>query len=189
MEEFPYDEWDYYYNQDILMNIEKIIPDSPPDIMISIEGNALDYTVKETKWGGSEKEYTISDAYHEITDKDRFIPTYNLGNVIEIEFARSVIIDFGSSIPDSIQVYDAMLNENGGIRYGERLIEKRTVKIMDDSQVQFNLRQHMSYFLSSNSEDYKRDWYRLFRIVCTWGEKECVYAILINTGSEEKVAE
>jgi hypothetical protein len=53
------------------------------------------------------------------------------------------------------------------------------------SQVKICLQQHMSYYLSSNSKDYERDWLRLFRVVCKWSYNECTYAFLMNTGQTE----
>jgi hypothetical protein len=189
MEEFPFDQWSTYYDQDILKNMEKTIPTAPPEIGISIDGTDIGYAVKETNWNGTEAEYTVEDAYKEIMNQGRFIPTFKLSNMIEVEVTRPVVIDFGSSIPDSVLIYDAMLDSDGSIRYNENLIQKQIFKIVDNSHIQFDLTQHMTYYLSSNTGDYQRDWYRLFRLVCTWGDKECTYAFLINTGNTEKLSE
>lgn len=189
MEEFPFDEWAKYYSQDILKEFDKAVPASPPDIGITVDGTTVGYTVRETDWDKKVQEYTIADAFKEITAKEQSIPTFNLSNRIEFDLSKPVIFDFGNSIPDSITIYDAMLDTDGSVRYGERLIQNQIFKIIDKSHVQFDLKQHMSYFLSSNTGDYERDWYRLFRVVCKWGENECTYAFLINTGSEEKFTE
>jgi hypothetical protein len=189
MEKFPFDEWARYYSQDILKGIDKVIPEAPPEIKITIDGTDIGYTVRETDWNGTVQEYTLNDAYNEIIAGHPFIPTFRLGGMIEHDISRAVIFDFGKSIPDSVLIYDAMLHTDGGLRYGERLIQKQIFKIVDESHIQFDLKQHMSYFLSSNSQDYQRDWYRLFRVVCRWGENECTYAFLFNTGSTEILEE
>jgi hypothetical protein len=102
---------------------------------------------------------------------------------------KTVVIDFGNSIPDSIHVTDAILDDGGKPLYGDKSIMNETVKILDDSKVSFELKQHMALYLSSNLEDYEKDWRRLFRVVCRFGEKECVYAFLINTGKEQQLTE
>ena len=98
-------------------------------------------------------------------------------------------MDFGDSVPDSILVTDFMLDENGAQRFGGNLGIEQTVKITKSSGGSYPLKQHMSLYLSSNSRDYDRDWRRLFLITCRFGERECVYALLINTGKNEQLTE
>lgn len=189
MENFPFDEWSKYYNQDILKDFDKVIPASPPDIVITVDKTELKYTVRQTNWNGTANAYPIADAFKEITAKNQFIPTFKLSSRIEDNYPIPVVMDFGESIPDSILIYDAMLDTDGSCRYGEELIQKQCFKIIDQSHIQFALKQHMTYYLSSNTGDYNRDWYRLFRVVCSWGDNDCTYAFLINTGNTEKLYE
>lgn len=186
MGDFPFDEWSKYYSQDILKGFPKVIPASPPVIAITVDGTEIKYSVSETDWNGTVQEYTVPAAFKELTSEDQFIPTFKLSNMVEDNYSMPVVIDFGESIPDSIVIYDAMLDTDGSIRYGGNLIPKQSFKINDQSHIQYDLKQHMSYYLSSNTGDYNRDWYRLFRVVCSWGENECTYAFLINTGNTEK---
>jgi L-fucose mutarotase/ribose pyranase (RbsD/FucU family) len=185
LEKFPFTEWATSYDQNQLLTIEKEIPDIPPEIILSIDGLGLDYVVCPTKWDSKENQFTTADALAEIMDKASFLPTFGLAGINIVNTNRSVLINFGSSIPDSIKVFDAMLDEQGNVRYGEKLIMERAVKIIDNSQVSLDLTQHMALALSSYLGDYEKDWRRLFRVVCSWGEKECVYAFLINTGRTE----
>lgn len=188
LDEFPYDQWSLAYDQENLRNIEKRDPSEPPDIFISVDGVGIDYVVRKTKWEDISEDYSMSEEWAKLAKAD-FIPTFTLGGFgASTEKSRLVTLDFGDSIPDSITVKDAMLDEGGAVRYGDKLILDQSVKILDQSRVQFNLTQHFAYGLSSNSEDYEKDWQRLFRVICTWGEKECVYTFLINTGKEEKTA-
>lgn len=188
MEDFPFKEWPKVYDQNILAYSGKEIPAAPPKIAISIDGLAIDYTFKATNWEGKIYNYKTKDAWKDITKKDQFIPTFKLGGIDNTDL-RSVSIDFGNSIPDSIIVYDAMLDPQGNNRYTHKDVTVENVEICDNSRIEFNLSQHMDYFLSSNSRDYSKDWYRLFRVVCKWGEDECVYAFLINTGNTEILTE
>lgn len=189
MEHFPYSEWAVSYDQSLLTDMDKKIPKNPPDINISIDGIGLDYVVQKTSWDGETSEFTKTEALEQILARQAFLPKVYLGSFGTMSIEKTVDIDFGDSIPDSIQVTDAMLDENGKQQYGDKLIQKQTVKILDSSRVSFELKQHFSLFFSSNSEDYDRDWRRLFLITCRWGEKECVYALLINTGKNQQLTE
>ncbi|MDF2486757.1 MAG: hypothetical protein K0R46_2925, partial [Herbinix sp.] len=189
MEHFPYTRWATSYDQSFLFGIEKVIPKNPPDINISIQGIGLDYTVRETAWDGKAAQYTTSEALEEILAKETFLPTIEVRAFGSEDKNKTVVIDFGNSIPDSIHVTDAILDDGGKPLYGDKSIMNETVKILDDSKVSFELKQHMALYLSSNLEDYEKDWRRLFRVVCRFGEKECVYAFLINTGKEQQLTE
>ncbi|MHB8129724.1 MAG: hypothetical protein ACYDEX_12075 [Mobilitalea sp.] len=192
MEDFPFEEWSRAYDQSLLLDVNKKTPSVPPEILISIDGLGVDYEARKTQWNRETFEFKTKDAFTTIIDKEKFIPTFSLdgwGDIIEDANRRSVTINFGDYIPDSIQVYDAMLTEQGGIRYGDKQNMERTVKILDGSSVQFGLEQHMAFYLSSNSLDYEKDWYRMFRIVCKWGANECVYVFMINTGKTEVLTE
>ena len=181
MEHFPYSEWAAYYDQSLLKGMDKKLPMNPPEINISIDGISLDYVVQKTSWEGEISEFTIAAAWKEIIAKNDFLPKVYLSSFGTETLKKIIEMDFGDSIPDSIQVSDAMLDENGEQRFGGKLIQQ-TVKILGSSRVSFELKQHFSLYLSSNSEDYDRDWRRLFLVTCRWGERECVYAFLLNTG-------
>jgi hypothetical protein len=189
MEHFPYAEWAVSYDQRLLQEMDKKHPTNPPDINISIGGVGLDYVVQKTSWDGETSEFTKTEALDQILARKAFLPKVYLGSFGIMAIEKTVDIDFGDSIPDSIQVSDSILDENGKQKYGEKIIHKQTVKILDSSRVSFILKQHNSLYLSSNSEDYDRDWRRLFLITCRWGEKECVYALLINTGKNQQLTE
>lgn len=180
-ESFPFKEWRASYDQKQLLDINKTIPEHPPKIDILIDGQSIEYQIQQIKWDGIDETVKSSEKiFSELIDSEKMIPTYKLNHTIESS-SSSVQLDFGEFIPDSIRVEDMMLNDGGGIRYGNKLILEREVEIIDDRKVQFALVQHMAYYLSSNSVDYEKDWYRLFRIYCIWQDKECVYHILINT--------
>jgi hypothetical protein len=185
----PFVEWSVAYDQSQLLDLDKEIPATPPNIIISIDGLSVDYVVSPTKWGKKAKEFNTKEALAQISKSNPFIPTFVLAGWNNEEGNKSILIDFGKSIPDSIKVYDAMLDDQGNVRYGDKLIMEQTVKILDSSRVSFDLKQHMAFSLSSFLGDYEKDWRRLFRVVCKWGDKECVFAFLINTGLEETLTE
>ena len=182
--EFPYVEWSTAYDQSLLLRIDKEIPVTPPEIIIDVDGLSLDYIVHEDKWLEEQGGISASAAFHRIMEKDQFIPTIHVESIAS-DNPHTITINFGNSIPDSIDVTDAMMEDNGSVRYGVRNIIDQAVEILDNSRVRFKFQQHFAYYLSSNMNDYNRNWYRLFRIKCKWLEKECTYAFVINTGIEE----
>ncbi len=187
MEHFPYDEWATTYDQSLLTKNEKKLPAEPPEVIVTIDGIGLDYVVHKTSWNGEESDFTKEMAFDEILAKDEFLPKVFLGSFGTEAPERTIIMDFGDSIPDTIQISDFLLDEKGAQRFGGKLGLEQTAKILDSSRVSFPLAQHMSLYLSSNSRDYDRDWRRLFLITCRFGERECVYAVLLNTGKNEQL--
>lgn len=177
---FPFKQWGDIYDQTRLMKIDKEIPEEPPPIKISIDGKSINYIVQTTQWNGSgNKKY---NAFREIMSKKYPIPTIKISD----DNKKSVRIDFGDFIPDSIKVSDSLLDRNGNNRYSYKEILDRAVKIVDNRRVEFQLEQHIALFFSSNIEDYKKDWYRLFKITCVWGGNECEYSFLIDTRNTRK---
>ncbi len=189
MEHFPYVEWAISYDQSLLLSMDKELPKDPPDINITVDGIGLDYVVHRTCWEGEKSDFTVAAALEKILAKKSFIPKVYLSSFGTESLKKTIGIDFGNSIPDSIQVSDAILNEDGRPLYGDNSIQNQTVKILDSSRVSLEIKQHFALYLSSSMEDYNRDWRRLFLITCKWGEKECVYAFLINTGKDQQLTE
>jgi hypothetical protein len=177
--------WDISFDQSRLQKIEKTIPTTPVDITITYGESKLDYIVQETNWEGKKEEASIADAVKQILGKNQDLPRISLDSFAPDYDSSKIIIDFGDSIPDTIKVYDSMLEEGGGVRYN--LSSEQTVQIIDDRSVGFPLSQHIAYGLSSNSGDYEKDWRRLFQVKCTWGENECTYSFLINTGKKKQL--
>jgi L-fucose mutarotase/ribose pyranase (RbsD/FucU family)/predicted small lipoprotein YifL len=184
--EFPFEQWSTVYDQKLLLNFDKEIPEEPPKVSITADEVSLDYAVQATNWNKKSKDFTIADAFDRMISKNQFIPTFAVNG---FETDQWITMNFGDSIPDSIQVYDSMLEDDGSVMYGDKLVLEQAVKIIDRCSVQFKLQQHIALSLSSNMDDYEKDWYRMFRIVCRWGSDECVYAILIKTGKTEKLTE
>ncbi|MDF2544290.1 MAG: hypothetical protein K0S47_4008 [Herbinix sp.] len=185
MEDFPFDEWGQWYDQDILTTMDKEYPKEPPEIIMSIRGRRMDYITQKISWDGKD-----NSEYHSmkvLEQTDSFLPTYVLNSIVYDEISPEVVLDFGNHIPDTIQVYDAILDENGGFMYGKDMELLRDIKILDRSKVSFDLVQHMALLFSSNLETYQKVWRRLFRVVCTWGDNQCEYSMVINTGLKEDI--
>lgn len=171
--------WSDSFDQSRLSKIEKIIPETPPSIDISMETSKLDYIVRMSDWDGKTESTEFTQLADTLIEKYPTTPLVSLETAAVNESATRIIIDFKEHIPDSIRVYDAMLTEKNTIRYN--INTEQVVQIIDDSRVSFPLSQHFAYYLSSDSKDYDKEWRRLFQVVCKWKGKECIYAFLVNT--------
>ncbi len=171
--------WSASFDQSRLSMIQKEIPENPPLVNISLDSSKLDYIIRRSDWDGRTEATEISKLVEAFDTEYPRIPLISLETAAVNESALRIIIDFGKCIPDSIRVYDAMLTENNMLRYN--INTEQAVQIMDDSRVSFPLSQHFAYYLSSDLKDDDKEWRRLFQIVCTWKDKECTYAFLLNT--------
>ncbi len=171
--------WSDSFDQSRLSSIEKEIPDTPPQIKISLDTLKLNYIIRMSDWEGRTEATEISKLV------EAFDSTYPTTSLISLEKAsvnestHRITLDFGRYMPDSVLVYDAMLSESNTLRYN--MNSEQLVQIMDDSRLSFPLSQHFAYYLSSDSKDYEKEWRRLFQIVCRWNNKECTYVFLLNT--------
>ena len=172
--------WASAFDQSNLKNIREVDPIETPKPFILLNGKNLEYITQ--KWEEENQEYTNYRILKLIGEEQIKIPSVYLDSYGENEDSHKISINFGAYMPDSIQVFDAMIEESGAIRY--QLTTERAVQIMDHSRVEFMLPQHMAYYLSSNSKDYERDWKRLFSVVCSWGGKQCTYYFVVNTESK-----
>ncbi len=179
--------WSDAFDQSRLSKIEKQIPSTPPAIKISLDTTKLNYIVRKSHWG-DKTETTDAGKLAEAFDQEfHKTPLISLETAAVNESAPRIIIEFGKYMPDSIRVYDAMLTESNALRYN--MNTEQAVQIMDNSKVSFPLSQHFAYYLSSNSKDYDKEWRRLFQIVCTWKDKECTYAFVLNTKGKSLTGE
>lgn len=171
--------WEEAFDQSRLSTIEKKIPDKPPIINIKLDSTQLNYIVSKSDWGGKTETTEVEQLVASYDKAHKTVPFIRLETIAINESAPKIVIDFGDYIPDTIKVYDAMLTEENTIRY--KINTEQAVRILDDSSISFPLSQHFAYYFSSNSKDYDKEWRRLFQVDCTWGDKECTYAFLLNT--------
>ncbi len=171
--------WSDSFDQSRLSTMKKEFPDNPPLVNISFDSSKLDYIIRKSDWGGRIETTDSSKLAEAFNTEYPTLPLISLEKISVNERAPRITIDFGKCMPDSIRVYDAQLTENNSIRYN--INTEQAVQIMDDRRVSFPLSQHFAYYLSSDSKDYNKEWRRLFQVVCTWKDKECTYAFLLNT--------
>ncbi|MDF2588394.1 MAG: hypothetical protein K0S41_2235 [Anaerocolumna sp.] len=185
MENFPYDQWDYSYDKSNLKtklqqwkkNKTNEALQEPPEINITIGDTKLDYEIKKVNWNGEKASDDIS--FVSLMESKDNIPVFeNPGSILE--YKDSIVLDFGNDFPDSIKVMDYLLTEDGRHMYNEKLGQDRVVRIEDDGTVSYGLYQHMALMLSSSMLAYENPSYRGFRVLCTFGEKECEYVFVLS---------
>jgi len=188
LEQFPYQQWDYNYDQANLSSIsestalgenEKSL-EEPPLINITVGETKLYYEVSKTLWNGEDTSERISFAA--LMKDNKELPLFDSPKKL-LEFEDTILLDFGDTVPDSIVVKDYLLSETGGTMYTDREIIERFVKIEGEGKFSLGLYQHFALMLSSNSETYKNPSYRGFRVICTFGDdKVCEYAFVLMLG-------
>lgn len=140
-------------------------PTEPSQISISIDNQAVDYINSDA----------VESPFLTIMSEDSNI------EVPYIKLGEIVVIDFGDASPDTIEIYDNLIDKYGNNRYTYREIKEIPVEL-ENGKCSFELKIHGASLLSSNSDDYQPgNTYRGFRIVCSWGESEREYSFVIRS--------
>lgn len=145
----------------------------PPEIEVMAGGTAIGHIVGLNQWNGA------------VYDRENTFQAIMKGRLKTdlpyIKQGKEVTIEFKGTVPGSVELQDHVLNEEGRIKYGERLMQKVPIEFKN-GRGSFILSQNMAAFLSSNSEDTKPGAsIRGFRLLCRWGDNECEYAFIVRT--------
>lgn len=157
-------------------------PQEPPEIIITIDNQTINYVVGKNKWNGAV--YDREDTFKTILkgDSKMVVPYIKLGKEFNFEFKQNP--------PETIEIYDYVLNENGDNRYPDkRTIVHIPVKLKA-GKCSFEFNEHPASFLSSDSEDYKPGrTLRGFKVICRWESNkttnECEYGFIIRTDANK----
>ena len=140
-----------------------------PSEIITMAGDIqIGYVVGLNMWNHAvyDRECTFETIMKE--DLKIEIPYVELETIIEIEIKGRV--------PDTIELKDSVLDENGVIK--SRLREDKTIPFTFSNELDIN----PAVFLSSNIEDYSPGrTTRGFRLTCSWGDNQCEYDFIIRT--------
>lgn len=183
--DFPYDQWDYSYNQDSIQETEedRLIKASlkePPRLMITVNDTELNYRVRKVLWKEEEPEDKIS--FQEIFNEKEEIPQFESPRQ-GYEYKDLIYLDLGDISPDSIAVKDYLLTDKGDYLFDPKLAIDREVKIEGDGLYSFGLSQHFALGLSSSTFTYTNPSYRGFIVTCTFDEdKICEYLFILSLG-------
>ena len=127
-------------------------------------------------------EETIDDEDTELfqlimEDSNSEIPYIHIGEVVEIKF--------NNKIPETYELKDCLLRENGKILYDSRLIETINVEKKDDDYY-FILDMNYAVILSSDSRSYEPgQTLRGLKLICDYGDEKKEYAFIIRTDADE----
>jgi len=99
------------------------------------------------------------------------------GDIPHIKLGETIELDFAGDPPDSVQVLDHLLTEDGVIQYTAREVIERSVQLFEDKG-SFPLERHHAASLSSQYPPPPS--LRGFRVICSWGEEIREYAYVIN---------
>lgn len=138
----------------------------------------------ETSGGGSvapiksrvidDIDYTDTELFQAILQEiDQPIPYIKLGETIQIAFADKDM--------DLFEMRDALLREDGTLKYTEPTQNVVSVQF-NDGKGSFTLDTHMATFLSSHTKDYEPGaTIRGFRLICDWEGKKVEYVFAVRT--------
>lgn len=99
------------------------------------------------------------------------------GDIPHIKLGETIELDFAGDPPDSVQVLDHLLTEDGVIQYTAREVIERAVQLFEDKG-SFPLERHHAASLSS--QYLPPPSLRGFRVICSWGEEIREYAYVIK---------
>lgn len=142
----------------------------PPDIEVTAGGVNVNCVVGSKQWNGI------------VHTRDDIFQTIVYGNELPYFRKNEVFhIALDGAVPDSVVLYDDVLNEDGSLRYTRRETQIMPFELIENKG-SFTLGTNPAALLSSNSADYEPGaTIRGFRLKCTWGKNVCEYAFIIRT--------
>jgi hypothetical protein len=149
----------------------------PPEISITVGDKKVGYVVGLNQWNGAK--YDRLGNFNEImkANSDIQVPYIHLGETIQIEIRGRV--------PDTFQLKDYILKENGEVKYTEKKAKEILVEFINRKGT-FELDSHIPALLSSDSKDYEQGkTIRGFSLTCSWGQNECEYGFIIRTDAKQ----
>lgn len=149
-------------------------PDEPSALEVVSGSTTITYTVGKNEWNRCK--YDREDTFKVLAKENNEFEYFHLGDTIVIKFLDSA--------PDTIELYDYILNSDGTLKYTTAATEPLNVELKD-KKIEFELPANIAAVLSSNSKDYEPGaTIRGFRLICTWGSNECEYAFIIRTDAK-----
>lgn len=154
------------------MGCNQKTPKEPPEISITIGDKKIEYVIGKNKWNGAI--FDREDTFQTILRKDSGI------EIPYIEIGEIATIDFKDNIPTDLKIKDILIDANGEQIYNDEVIIDVPI-VKQGGKYSFEIEQHMASYLSSSYEEGK-PYFRGFRVIPTWGENECEYGFVIETG-------
>lgn len=147
----------------------------PPVIKITVEGKEIEYTLGLNTWNGTKIDREDTFRYYMKRTFPEDLPYVLLGREIEIKFLGNV--------PDTVELADYILMEDGNIKYNlPPSTTTPTPLTFKHKKASFILSENFAAFFSSQSADYEPGaTIRGFRIYCKDGKNNWEYGFIIRT--------
>ncbi len=140
----------------------------PPKISIVSGDTNIDYAVGMNSWNDSK------DTFDTIMKEDSKKLKY-------INLNEEININFNGDPPDTVKLYDNILDDKGKIKYWIPEIKEIPIEVVD-GKCKFILDVNYAVAFSSNLDDYKPGAaIRGFKLICTWAENECEYGFIVRS--------
>ncbi len=154
----------------------------PPEISISVDDTYIDYLVEKTNWEGEVISISEEDVIDQVKKDKLPVPTIYIGSLSDMQH-KSITVDFKKHrLPDEIHLHDVLIS--GSNIKKDTAFTKALIETVNEHEIIVPLRHHANVMLSSNMRDYEKNYRRLFRLICTWGENTCHYIFMVNTSGK-----
>lgn len=147
---------------------------APPNIVITAGKTNIDYKIGYNVWNNCHYDRMGTFQMVMYDKKLKELPLIRSNKEIQIEFK--------GKIPDSIELRDYVLNEEGDVKYN---IKSSIIPIeFKDNKGSFILKPNAEALSSSYSKDYKSgESIRGFLLVCKWDKNCCEYGFIIRNNA------
>lgn len=153
----------------LVSNSKSIIPQEPPEILITVDGRSVNYVIGKNIWNGS-----IFDRL----DNFQLIIKEN-HEIIYVPIGKEFTVEFNGTSPDSIEITDEVIDTSGNVMFNN---SGQDIPVeLNKGKILFILKEHPATLLSSNTETFENGVIRGFRVLSKWGDNECEYTFVIKT--------
>lgn len=156
--------------------INSKVMNKPPELSVTTGDKKIGYVVGLNRW--NDVSYNSENPFHTIMKKDSGI------EVPYIKLGEAFQINFKGNAPDSFELKDYLLKENGDAKYTGKEVKKIPVSLTVGKGT-FKLEPNGAELLSSDSRDYEPGkTIRGFKLICRFGNNECEYGFIIRTDAK-----
>ncbi|CAH1198880.1 hypothetical protein PAECIP111893_01148 [Paenibacillus plantiphilus] len=168
-------------NASIIEQPHKVADTAGSGITVTAGGSETNEAVKSNSRSIEIIDYENTELYQMIMNDSK-------GSIPYVELGESIQIAFSGEPPDSYQLTDNVLLEDGTIKYGGQRQAVRPINIKFDHGIgSFILRGNMSTMYSSNMKDDEPGaTIRGFRLTGTWKNEIKEYVFIIRTDARKK---